>query len=180
VCNFAVLNFWLKTTAGNYVKVVRAIFSYISLLKTSTSSFPPCFEEFRELSDIFFRNREKSQPHAYVISLTARLEEDPPAQWLLTAGSLYREYNEEVIKSVLDCLLPEKARLALSARDHENLAGGSQITWQKEMWYGTEYTVQKFNSEILEEVHSRIATVIANDSTKYLAYSHSRVAPTTP
>lgn len=152
MCNPSVLNFWLTPPPGNYLRVVQVIFSYISLLKTSTSYFPQYFEEFRELSEIFFRNREKSQPHAYVISLTAKLEDDPPAQWLLSAGSLYREYSDEATKIVLDCLLPEKARLTLSARDHEALPRGSRIAWQKEKWYGTEYAVQKFSSDILEEV----------------------------
>jgi hypothetical protein len=165
---------------GNYLEVVRAMFSYISLLKTSISSFPPYFEEFRELSEISFRNREKSQPHTYVISLTARLEEDRPAEWLLSADSLYREYNEGAVKAVLDCLLPEKARFTLSAKDHEALLESGQITWQKERWYGTEYAVQRFGSDILEKVCFHAITAISDSSFEYSAVGHPRVTPTTP
>ena len=85
-----------------------------------------------------------------MISLTRRLEEDPPAQWLLNADSLYREYSEVATEDVLDCLLPGRARLILSAKNHEDLTETSQIDWQKEKWYGTEYAVQKFSSDILE------------------------------
>lgn len=165
---------------GNYLEVVRTIFSYISLLEISTSAFPPYFEEFRELSEIFFRNREKSQPHAYVISLTTRLEEDRPPEWLLSADSLYREYSEGAVKAVLGCLLPKKARLTLSAKDHETFVGTNQIAWQKEKWYGTEYAVQKFGPDILEKVHFHAITATANGSSKYSARSHPRVASTTP
>lgn len=148
-------------TLGNWLKVVRTIFSYISLLKTSIPFFPQHFEEFRELSEIFFRNREKSKPHTYVISLTARLEEDRPAERLLSADSLYREYCEGAVKTVLGCLLPQKARLTLCAKGHEALAENSQTVWQKEKWYGTEYAVQKFSPETLAEVRSHC------DSTSY-------------
>lgn len=167
-------------TAGNYLKVVQTIFSYISLLETSTSSFPSYFEEFRELSGIFFRNREKSQPHAYVIALTATLEEDRPAKWLLSADSLYREYSEEAIKAVLGCLLPEKARLTLSAKDHEIIVETSQVAWQKEKWYGTEYAVQRFGPEMLEKVCSCIMTAITGGSSRYLASGHPQITSTTP
>lgn len=167
-------------TAGSYLTVVRTVFSYISLLKTSISSFPQYFEEFRELSEMFFRNREKSQPHAYVVSLAARLEDDRPAESLLSADSLYREYNEEAVKAVLGCLLPGKARLTLSAKDHETLAVSSGIVWQNEKWYGTEYAVQKFGTDILEEVRSRVITAVADDSFKHSARSYTRVASTTP
>ena len=149
------------------------------MLKTSTSSFPPYFEEFRELSEIFFRNREKSQPHAYVISLTARLEEDRPAEWLLSADSLYREYNAGTVAAVLDSLLPARARLTLSAKDHETLAENGEIGWQKEKWYGTEYAVQKFGSDILEKVYPRVIAAVFDNSFGYPATGHPRVASTT-
>lgn len=168
-------------TAGNYRKVVRAIFSYVSLLRTLTSSFPPYFEELKELSEIFFRNHEKSQPHTYVIALTGKLEEDRPAQWLLHAESRYREYSEAAVKVVLDCILPERARLTLSAKSHENLVEARGIVWQKEKWYGTEYAVRKFGSDILEEVSLRVITRSNADySLKYSAGSHSGVAPASP
>lgn len=170
------LGSWLTITAGNYREVVRAIFNYTSLLRTSISSLPPYFEEFKELSEISFRNREKSQPHAYVISLTRRLEEDPPAQWLLNADSLYREYSETAMEGVLDCLLPERARLILSAKNHETLAETSQIDWQREKWYGTEYAVRKFSSDMLE-VGPFVLINSSKPSLEYSAGSHSRVAP---
>ena len=153
---FEVLGPWLMTTAGNYREVIRTIFSYTSLLRTSGTALPPYFEELKELSGIFFRNREKLQPHTYVISLARRLEEDPPAQWLLNADSSYREYSEVAVKAVLDCLFPGRARLTLSAKSHEGIIEASQIYWQKEKWYGTEYAVQKFTSDILEKVSSHV------------------------
>jgi len=173
------LGSWVTITAGNYREVVRAIFSYTSLLRTSISSFPPYFEEFKELSEISFRNREKSQSHTYVISLTQRLEEDPPTQWLLNADSLYREYNEAATETILDCLLPERARLMLSAKDHENLVETSRIYWQKEKWYGTEYAVRKFSSDMLE-VSSCVIIHGVERSLEHSAVSHPRVAPPTP
>ena len=169
----------LTISAGNYREVVRAIFSYTSLLRASISSLSPYFEELKELSEISFRNREKSQPHTYVISLTRRLEEDPPAQWLLNADSLYKEYSEAATEDVLDCLLPERAKLILSAKSHENLMETNQIYWQKEKWYGTEYAIRKFSSDMLE-VNSYIIINIAERSLEYSAGSYSRVAPPTP
>lgn len=167
-------------TAGNYREVVRAISSYVSLLRTSISSFPSYFGELEELSEIFFRNREKSQPHAYVISLTGKLEEERPAQWLLNADSLYREYSEAAVKVVLDCILLERARLTLSAKNHENLIETGKVHWEKEKWYGTEYTVQAFDLDGLEKVGSRVMTDDTDRSLECSADCHSRVAPATP
>lgn len=167
-------------TAGNYREVLRTIFSYFSLLRTSISSFPSYFEELKEISEISFCNREKSQPHTYVISLTGKLEEDRPVQWLLNADSLYREYSEVAVKVVLDCILPERARLTLSAKYHESLVETNKIDWQKEQWYGTEYAVQKFGKDLLEKVGSRVITGDVNRSPKRSAGSHSRVTPATP
>ncbi|KAF9651581.1 LuxS/MPP-like metallohydrolase [Thelephora ganbajun] len=143
----------------NYREVFRTIFSHIWLLRTSISSFPPYHEELKELSKISFRNREKSQPHTYVVSLTARLEEDSPTQWLLNADSLYREYSEEAVKAVLNCLFPERARITLSAKNHKSILEASQMDWQKEKWYGTEYSVQKFSPHMLEKVSSCPAVI---------------------
>lgn len=112
--------------------------------------------------------------------MTAGLEEDRPPEWLLSADSLYREYIEESVEVVLDHLLPEKARLTLSAKDHTALAENSLIVWQKEKWYGTEYAVQKFGPGTLEKVCSRVLTVTTNGLFRYSASSHSRVASTTP
>jgi len=170
---------WLTITAGNHRDVVRTIFSYISLLRTSISSFPSYFEELKELSEIFFRNREKSQPHTYAISLTRRLEEDQPAQWLLNADSLYREYSEVAVNIVLDCLFPERARLTLSAKDHRILVETNQIDWQKERWYGTEYTVQKFGPDMLEKVSSRVTQVtqIAHSNVQSVVISGLHLPP---
>ena len=180
-CMYSSLSLWtpdFTIIAGNYREVVRTIFSYISLLRTSTPSFPPYFGELKELSEIFFHNREKSQPHSYVISLTGKLEEDWPAQWLLNADSLYREYSEVAVKVVLDCVLPERARLTLSAKTHENLVETRGIDWQKEKWYGSEYSAQK--SGILGKVRSPVILGDADRSLKCLAGDHSRIAPATP
>ena len=180
VCILIALNFWLTVTIGNYREVFRTIFSYISLLRTSIFSLPPYFDELKEISEISFRNREKSQPHTYVTSLTRKLEEGPPAQWLLNADSLYREYSEEAVKTVLDCLFPERARLTLSAKNHENLVETSQIDWQKEKWYGTEYAVQRFSSDMLEKVGLRTTMADADRSLRYSAGGYSRIVPATP
>lgn len=164
--------------SGNYREVLRVIFSYISLLRASISSFPSYFKELKELSEIFFRNREKSQPHTHVILLTGKLEEDRPVQWLLNADSLYREYSEVAVKGVLDCILPERARLTLSAKHHENLEEINEIDWHQEKWYGTEYAVRKFSPDILEKVSSQVVGN-ADRSPKHSADSHSPAVPAT-
>jgi secreted Zn-dependent insulinase-like peptidase len=110
--------------------------------------------------------------------LTGKLEEDRPAQWLLNADSSYREYSEVAMKVVLDCILPGRARLTLSAKAHENLVETSKIEWQKERWYGTEYSVQKFGPEILGKVRSRVITNV-DRSFEYSAGNNSRAAPAT-
>jgi insulysin len=120
------------------------------------------------------------QPHTYVVSLTGKLEEDRPAQWLLNADSLYREYSEAAVKDILDCTLPERVRLTLSAKTHKNLVDTSKIDWQKEKWYGTEYSVQKFDPDILGKVCSHIIIGIADRSFRYSAGGYPRVAPATP
>ena len=67
----------------------------------------------------------------------------------------------------------------LSAKNHENLTETSQIYWEKEKWYGTEYAIRKFSSDMLE-VSSHVIINSVERSLEYSAGSHSRAAPPAP
>jgi insulysin len=108
----------------------------------------------KRMSEIKFRNKDKAQPHTYAIWCSARLAAPAPPQWLLNSNAIYREWDEESVKDVLNCLTPERARLMIIAKQHHDDIVGDNVQWETEKWYGTRYFIKKFEAFFVEKVSS--------------------------
>ncbi|KAF8525603.1 LuxS/MPP-like metallohydrolase [Hysterangium stoloniferum] len=133
----------------HYEDVLMAIYNYLSLLRASI--FPPhLYEEIKLLSEIRFIFRGKSQPHTYVSWLASELAESYPAEWLLNGSSLVREWNEPLVREILNGLTPQRGRVLLMSQEHSHVT--SDVLWETEKWYGTEYHVKALEKIFLEKV----------------------------
>lgn len=142
------------THQENYQEVVKTLFNYISILKTSFPLPAYHFDEMKKMSEISFQNKEKVQTHTYAIRVAAQVATPHPTSWLLNANSMYRDWDPEPVKAVLDCLIPEKARVMLMAKKHDKDVVGKDLKWETEKWYGTQYSIKKFDSAFIEKVSS--------------------------
>ena len=105
------------------------------------------------MSKVAFRFSEKSQPHTFVSQTAGRLAEPRPPEWILS-GSVVREWNEESVREILECLVPGKGRVMVMAKEHEQevVAPVGDLIWEKERWYGTEYYVRRLEEEFFKKV----------------------------
>ncbi|KIJ53958.1 hypothetical protein M422DRAFT_201065 [Sphaerobolus stellatus SS14] len=133
---------------ANYRQVILSVYNYISLLKSSQFA-PYYFEEVKTLAELSFRFKEKSQPQGYVSWLSSELSEGYPPELLLKASSIVSEWDEAPIREILDSFTPDKGRIMLMAKDHPTVHPAG--AWKSERWYGTQYCVQRFDPEILEQ-----------------------------
>lgn len=117
---------------------------------------PYHFEEMAQMSSIAFRFREKSQPHAYAKALSMVMLEPYPPQELLSRGALNREWDEPAVRELLELMKPELGRVFLMAKEHDETIIGMEHSWEKERWYGTEYSVQRLDEELVAKVSSII------------------------
>lgn len=151
----------------NYKQVVEAIFKYILILKSSFPLPGYHFDEMKRISEIKFQYQEKVQAHTYAIHLSAQAAAPFPTQWVLNAKSVYRDWDSESVKAILDCFVPERARAIIQAKDHPEDIVGKDPGWETERWYGTQYCIQKFAAAFLTKVcHSVIHPCIIPNSSQ--------------
>ena len=139
----------------HYREVILTIYNYLALLRASTFDSHH-FHEIAQMAATTFRFREKSQPHTYARELARRLLEPVRPERILDCGALAREWDEQSVRAVLDYLTPEKGRVIVMAKEHdEAVPGGGGLLnrkWEVERLYGTEYKVHRRDNEFIEQV----------------------------
>ncbi|OJT06440.1 Insulin-degrading enzyme [Trametes pubescens] len=135
----------------HYREVLEAVFNYISLLRASPL---PVFHfaEVRTMAATRFRFKEKAQPHSYATALAHALAEPYPPEQLLSGAHLYRDWDESLVRQVLDGFVPERVRVTLQAKTHHEDIVRNDVEWVTEKWYGTQYVVQKMEQELLQKL----------------------------
>lgn len=103
-----------------------------------------------------FKFQEKSQPHTYARAIARRLLNPAPPEHILDGGALAREWDEQGVQEMLNLLMPEKGRVIVMAKEHDDVVLGDGIVadrkWEVERWYGTEYNVRRLGDEFIEQV----------------------------
>lgn len=139
--------------------MILAVHKYLALLRsTKFSRFH--HEELVNLSAIRFRFAEKNLSHDYATWISERMAWPLPPEFLLAGPKLVwdwdsdaeREAGEAKIAEYLQQFRIHESRVFLMARKDEYLKINSDITWDKEPWYGTEYSVQRFDETFIREV----------------------------
>lgn len=138
----------------HYQDVLLAIYKYLSLLRASTFA-PYHFAEIAQMAATSFRFAEKYQPHEYARNLARSLLNPLPPERILDGGALVREWDEQGVREFLELLRPENGRAMLMAKDHDSAVlglGESEVKWEVEKWYGTEYIVRRLSDDFMEKV----------------------------
>ena len=141
----------------NYQEVISSTFKYISLLRSST--FEPYHqEEQSRMSEIRFRFAEKRQPDSYATWIAETMARPLPRDQLLSAPSLVQPWQgdepgtEKTIRKYLDSFTMDNCRVVLMAQGEEHAKLVPEATWEKEPWYGTEYSVARMDDAFIAEV----------------------------
>lgn len=139
----------------NYPSIIRTINAYLSSLQTTLPAYH--FDELKTVASTSFRFAEKSPAEGYVTSLAEMLGKPYAREDILSAPTLmYGEWDAETHSSVRDLvsqyLTPEKARVTVMLRDDWDRLrasgkpiwerGEKDVVWEKEKWYGTQYTIR--------------------------------------
>ncbi|KAH9948332.1 LuxS/MPP-like metallohydrolase [Amylocystis lapponica] len=142
-----------KDGYAHHEHILLAIFNYISLLRTSPLEAYH-FEEMSTMAEIRFRFQEKVQPHTYVSGLAYELSESYPPECILSGASLFREWDEALVRETLEALTLGQGRVMLEAREHSEEIVGKDAQWQAERWYGGEYCVRRMDPAFVEKTHA--------------------------
>lgn len=162
---FAMFKVTLRLTQDgfdNYRAVSLAVFNYLSLLRAS--EFPAWYQkELATIKSTRFRFAEKRRPEDYALWVTEQLTWPVPREEVLSAPQVISEWDEvdpmkegggeKEMREMLSMLRVDRARSVLMARkdEHERLTGGEK-KWESEPWYGTGYTVERYDAEFVKEV----------------------------
>ncbi|KAG8823841.1 hypothetical protein FRC19_003029 [Serendipita sp. 401] len=135
-----------KLGLGQYEKVLSAIFHYITLLPSALEE-PYHFEELRKMAQISFANAEKYAPDAYAKTISQSMNGIYKRDHLISRGVKSWTFNKAHIEDIIRCMTFDKARIFVAAKSFDSM--NVQSNWEKEKWYGTEYTKQSLNRDIL-------------------------------
>ena len=143
----------------NHRSVILAVHKYLALLRsTKFSRFH--HEELVNLSAIQFRFAEKTRPQNYAIWISEHMAWPLPVEFLLAGPKMIWDWNSDAEREVGEAKIAEylqqfrvhECRVFLMAKKDEHLKVNPNITWHKEPWYGTEYSVQRFDESFIREV----------------------------
>ena len=151
-------------SVDNYRSVVLATFKYLSLLRSS--NFPPWYQsEVATISRTQFEFAEKRAAEAYAVSIAERMSWPVPTEKALSAPVLISEWEDEAglqeVRDALRNIQIDTGRVVLMAKreEHERVSG--ELPWRSEQWYGTGYTVERWDSEFLAQVCKPTSWLVA-------------------
>ena len=124
-----------KKGFANYKDVIKIVLKYINTIKEKKIC-ERYFNELRDINQIKFDFREKEKPIDFVEKYAQRLLLYDP-QDVFTGGTLFKEYNEKLLKKYLDMFNYDNMNIAFVSKLFEkecNLI---------EKWYGTKYSKEK-------------------------------------
>lgn len=136
------------TPAGleHYTRVIQTVFEYIALVKSRPIQ-QYIFTEQQTMSEINFRFQQKTGARATTSALARRLHDPCPRERILDYIVL-KQYDPELIKQHIDMLSPKTFRAVLVAKDLP------VDSFETELYYGTQYHVQKFDPSFLKSLES--------------------------
>jgi insulysin len=147
----------------NYRAVVLASFKYLALLRSSDFSAYHQ-RELAILSSTRFRFQEKKRPDDYAKWISNTMNWPVPKEYLLSAPVLTWDWDhvsgQSKIKEYLESFRITEARVVLMAQADEHAKLDATTRWNKEPWYGTEYRVQYFDKEFIDQVSLSLVALV--------------------
>ena len=107
-------------------------------------------DEIKVIENLRFRFAEKRSAEKYAVQISESMKNPVPRSLLLSGPRLIWEWDEKLVRGILETLTVENGRVVVMAKDHNVI--GNEGPWEKEPWYQTEYTVKKLEDEFLTSV----------------------------
>jgi insulysin len=104
------------------------------------------FDELKTLRDTRFRFISKDSTVDYVILLSSQMRRDFPLELIISARSILREFNPDLIARHLNELRPDNFRLTIVA---QNFPNGLKPTL-KEKWFSVDYTLTSISEDLIK------------------------------
>jgi insulysin len=130
---------------AHYEDVVATVFQYIHMLKR-TGVQESIFREVQSLARLSFKFRENFPPSQYTSLLVEQMHQNYPRECIISASSLIREYDADLIQDHLAWLDENGFRLTLTTR---NIPKGIELT-KREKWYETEYEEMPMQQSVID------------------------------
>ncbi|KXJ87314.1 metallopeptidase [Microdochium bolleyi] len=126
--------------------VTKIIFQYIAMLQEDPSMLAGFVAESRQLADLAFYYRQKTDSRTFTSSTCRRMMTQVPPKWYIGIGNRSTEFDNDLMIRALGLLQPDKANITLISQKYPG-------TWeQKEKWYGTEYTTEALPESLLADL----------------------------
>ena len=133
-----------KKGEREYERVLELVFSYIHMIrKHGIEEYT--FKEIQTMAQIDFDWKGTKEGKRYVKSVSA-LMQDYKLEDVETLPYLYRKYEPEAYKAILDTLKPENMLAVLPSRSVE--------TDRRDKFYGTEYSITKAGGSAFEKLRN--------------------------
>lgn len=126
--------------------IIELIFAYISLLK-ETGPQEWVFQECANLCRREFRFNVNEEPLSNAIGLSGCLH-DLPWEDLLPGSKSLVDYRPDLIEHLLSFLTPKNLNIVVVSKEFEGK------TDRKELWYGTDYRLEKISSDLLNRLEN--------------------------
>jgi len=134
----------------HYKDVIIIIFQYFEMLKQHGGQ-KWIFDECKTLDDISFQFKEKSKP-VRTVSVLSKEMLFYPKEHIIAGMSLFFEYDKELIEDFTNHLNPDNFILIISSKKGNNQIKFEELEWKKEKYYGSEYSINKIDTEFLNKL----------------------------
>eukprot|EP00347_Sterkiella_histriomuscorum_P004511 403360183 len=137
-----------------YERVLEILFQFINKLRQEGPK-KYIFDEKQQMHQIDFDYKTKSSALNYAQSLAGRMlniEDDAEIPDMLWRPYAYERWSPEEIQSRLELMTPQNCFVIFQSKKNEK--EGDKL--QKEKWYGTPYTIEKIEDQILGELAKKL------------------------
>jgi len=134
----------------NLKTIFFLIFRYIDLIRESFADKEPkaksIWHEMKSLAELRFNFKDKMNVFSYVSALSHAMQVYSLEDLLEAMYNVPLEYDASLILDALEDLTPEIARVLCASKSLE-----AECSVEKEIWYGTPYSIQKIPEDWLEQ-----------------------------
>ena len=126
-------------------EIVQLTFQYLEMVRQKGVQ-KWVFEEIQHVNNMLFRFKDKERPMGYARQLANSIH-NYPLEAVLTGPWMAEEWKPELIKEVLDCLVPKNVQVMIVSQKFATDAD------QTEKWYGTRYSIEDIPEDKLSAWH---------------------------
>ena len=123
--------------------VIDVVYQYIHMMRLAKPQ-QWIWEEMKDINDMNFRFKQKSEVDNYVSSIAASMESVRP-EHVLSFRYLTEEYDPELISKFIDLLNPNNCRITFVGLEYDGICD------QQEEWYGTKYKLESISAEHVQK-----------------------------